>query len=153
MATCAFDSPQARSAYHGTRIALQVGIIVVAVESLIGVTLGLLAGYYGGTVDKIIMFITDLTWSLPPLIMALAIVTVLGPSLNNVMISIAVVSWAQFTRIVRAKTQSIKNMPYVEAARAFGESDFNILKNNTDVLNDDDYFDINKDKYQVSSPI
>jgi len=112
---------------HGTRIALQVGIIVVAVESLIGVTLGLLAGYYGGTVDKVIMFITDLTWSLPPLIMALAIVTVLGPSLNNVMISIAVVSWAQFTRIVRAKTQSIKNMPYVEAARAFGEGDFNII--------------------------
>jgi len=112
---------------HGTRIALQVGILVVAVESLIGVTLGLLAGYYGGTVDKVIMFITDLTWSLPPLIMALAIVTVLGPSLNNVMISIAMVSWAQFTRVVRAKTQSIKNMPYVEAARAFGEGDFNII--------------------------
>jgi peptide/nickel transport system permease protein len=51
----------------------------------------------------------------------------LGPSLNNVVISIAVVSWAQFTRIVRAKTQSLKNMPFVEAARAFGENDFNII--------------------------
>lgn len=111
----------------GTRIALRVGAIVVLIESVIGVTLGLLAGYYGGKLDKIIMFITDLTWSLPPLIMALAIVTMLGPSLNNVVISIAVVSWAQFTRIVRAKTQAIKNMPFVEAARAFGEGDFNII--------------------------
>lgn len=112
---------------HGSRIAFQVGLIVVAIESLIGVTLGLLAGYYGKAADRFITFVTDMTWSLPPLIMALAIVTVLGPSLNNVVIAIAVVSWAQFTRIVRAKAQAIKNMPYIEAARAFGESDASIM--------------------------
>jgi len=111
----------------GSRIAFRVGLIVVAIESLIGVTLGLVAGYYGKWADRIITFATDMTWSLPPLIMALAIVTVLGPSLNNVVIAIAVVSWAQFTRIVRAKTQAIKNMPYIEAARAFGESDASIM--------------------------
>jgi len=112
---------------YGSRIALQVGLIVVLIESFIGISLGLLAGYYGGITNRIILFITDLTWSMPPIILALAIITMLGPSLNNVVISIAVVSWAQFTRIVRAKTQSLKNMPFVEAARAFGENDFNII--------------------------
>lgn len=112
---------------YGSRIALKVGLIVVILESVIGIILGLLAGYYGGWLDRLIVFITDLTWSLPPLIMALAIVTMLGPSLNNVVISIAVVSWAQFARVVRAKTQAIKNMPFIEAARAFGEGDFSIL--------------------------
>ena len=112
---------------HGSRIALKVGLIVVIIESFIGISLGLLAGYYGGITNRIILFITDLTWSMPPIILALAIITMLGPSLNNVVISIAVVSWAQFTRIVRAKTQSLKNMPFIEAARAFGENDFNII--------------------------
>lgn len=112
---------------YGARIALSVGLVVVVVESIIGVTLGLLAGYYGRWMDRVVMFITDLTWALPPLVMALAIVTMLGPSLINVVISIAVVSWAQFARIVRAKTQALKNMPFVEAARAFGEGDFNII--------------------------
>ena len=112
---------------YGSRIALKVGLIVVLIESFIGISLGLLAGYYGGITNKIILFITDLTWSMPPIILALAIITMLGPSLNNVVISIAVVSWAQFTRIVRAKTQSLKNMPFIEAARAFGENDFNII--------------------------
>jgi len=113
---------------YGSRIALKVGLIVVLIESFIGISLGLLAGYYGGITNKIILFITDLTWSMPPIILALAIITMLGPSLNNVVISIAVVSWAQFTRIVRAKTQSLKNMPFIEAARAFGENDFNIIR-------------------------
>ena len=112
---------------YGSRIALRVGLIVVVIESFIGISLGLLAGYYGGITNRIILFITDLTWSMPPIILALAIITMLGPSLNNVVISIAVVSWAQFTRIVRAKTQSLKNMPFIEAARAFGENDFNII--------------------------
>jgi len=111
----------------GSRIALKVGLIVVIIESVIGISLGLLAGYYGGVTNKIILFVTDLTWSMPPIILALAIITMLGPSLNNVVISIAIVSWAQFTRIVRAKTQSLKNMPFVEAARAFGENDLNII--------------------------
>ena len=112
---------------YGARIALRVGFIAVVIETFIGVTLGLLAGYYGGRIEKVILFITDLTWSMPPIILALAIVTMLGPSINNVIIAIAIVSWAQFTRVVKAKTQSIKNLPYIEAARAFGENDFDII--------------------------
>ncbi len=111
----------------GARIAFKVGLVVVLIETLIGVTLGLIAGFYGNRLDKVILFITDMTWSLPPIVMALAIVTILGPSLNNVIVAIAVVSWAQFTRIVRVKTQSIKNMPFIESAKAFGESNASII--------------------------
>ena len=112
---------------HGSRIALKVGLIAVVIETCIGVVLGLLSGYYGGKLGAVIMFVTDLTWAIPPVVLALAIVTAIGSSLMNVVISIAVVSWAQFTRIVRSKTQSLKNMPFVEAARAIGESDFSII--------------------------
>jgi peptide/nickel transport system permease protein len=112
---------------YGARIALRVGLIVVTIETVIGVSLGLLAGYYGGWADRAISFVTDLTWALPPIVLALAIVTALGPSLNNVVIAIALVSWAGYSRLIRSKAQSLKNMPYVEAARALGESDFSIM--------------------------
>jgi peptide/nickel transport system permease protein len=112
---------------YGSRIALKVGAIAVAIQTLVGVSLGLLAGYYGGWSDRLIIFFTDVIWALPPIVLAIAICTLLGPSLTNVIIAIAAVSWAQFTRIVRSKTQSLKNLPYVEAARAMGESDLNII--------------------------
>ncbi|HCC33276.1 MAG TPA: glutathione ABC transporter permease GsiD [Clostridiales bacterium] len=112
---------------YGARIALRVGLIVVTVETIIGVTLGLVAGYYGGWADRVISFVTDVTWSLPPIVLALAIVTVLGPSLNNVMIAIAAVSWGGYARLIRAKTQGLKNMPFVEAALAVGETNFSIM--------------------------
>ena len=112
---------------YGARIALRIGFVVVAIECLIGVTLGLAAGYFGGYVERVILFLTDLTWAMPPMILAMAIVTVLGPSIDNVAISIAVVSWAQFTRVVRAKTLSLKELPFIEAAHSIGESDISII--------------------------
>ena len=112
---------------HGSRIALKVGAIAVTIQTVVGVLLGLLAGYYGGWQDRVIIFLTDVIWALPPIVLAIAICTLLGPSLTNVIIAIAAVGWAQFTRIVRSKTQALKNMPYVEAARAMGESDLSII--------------------------
>ncbi len=112
---------------YGSRIALRVGLIVVVIEGVLGVSLGLLAGYYGGLADRMISFLTDITWALPPIVLALAIVTVLGPGLNNVMIAIALVSWAGYARLIRSKAQGLKNMPFVEAARALGESDLSIM--------------------------
>jgi peptide/nickel transport system permease protein len=112
---------------HGSRIALQVGLVAVVIETIIGVLLGLLSGYYGGKLGNAIMFLTDLTWAIPPVVLALAIVTAIGTGLMNVVVSIAVVSWAQFARIVRSKTQALKNLPFIEAARAIGESDFSII--------------------------
>jgi|SRR6056297_2660452 len=112
---------------YGTRIVLKVGFIVTVIQLIIGVTLGLLAGYYGGKVSKFISFITDITWSMPAIVMSLAIVTILGPSLTNVVIAIAFVGWAQYTKIISAKTKTLKNLPFIDAARVLGESDFNII--------------------------
>lgn len=106
---------------YGSRIALMVALISVILETVIGVTVGLLGGFFGGKADKLLSFFTDLTWAMPPIIMALAVITIIGPGLNNVIAAIAFVSWAQFARIVRAKTQSLKNLPFVEAGIAIGE--------------------------------
>ena len=111
----------------GTRIALRVGVIAVVIETVIGVTLGIIAGYYGGKADTVIMFFTDMVWAIPPIILAMAIVLLIGPSAENVAISIALVSWAQFTKIIRAKVLSIKNLSYIEAARVYGESNLQII--------------------------
>jgi peptide/nickel transport system permease protein len=112
---------------YGSQIAIRIGLMVVAIEVSLGIVLGLLAGYYGGKIDVMLSFMTDVTWALPPIVLSLAIVTALGPSLNNVVISTAIISWPSVARMVRAKAQSIKNMPYVEAARALGESDLAIM--------------------------
>ncbi len=107
---------------YGARIALRVAVLSVSIQCMIGITVGLLCGYFGGWIDRILGFIMDITWAMPPLIMAFAVIAVLGKSLNNAIIAIAVVSWAQYARIVRAKTMSIKNMAFLETGIAFGES-------------------------------
>lgn len=112
---------------YGSRIALSVGVVAVIIETLIGVTLGIIAGYYGKTIDKIVLFVTDTTWSIPPIILAMAIVLMMGSSAQNVAIAVAVVSWAQFTKIVRAKVQSLKGLSYIEAAKICGEKDLSII--------------------------
>lgn len=112
---------------YGSRIALKVGLIAVCIETLIGVSLGIISGFYGKTADRIIMFVTDMIWAIPPIILAMAIVLLVGPSADNVAISVALVTWAQFTKIIRAKVQSIKNLSYIEAARVYGESDLQII--------------------------
>ncbi|MBQ1407756.1 MAG: ABC transporter permease [Eubacterium sp.] len=112
---------------YGSRLALKVGLIAVVIESLIGVTLGILAGYFGKRLDSFIMFITDMVWAIPPIVLAMAIVLLMGPSAEHVAISIALVSWAQFTKIIRAKVMSLKNLSYIEAARVYGESNLQII--------------------------
>ena len=94
---------------------------------IIGITLGLIAGYFGGRVDAFISGLTDTVWSFPPMVLAIGIVAVIGPGLMNVVTAIAIVSWAPFSRITRAKVLSVKEMEYVEAGRAIGESDFSLL--------------------------
>jgi peptide/nickel transport system permease protein len=107
---------------HGSRIALQVAAMTVCIQLVIGVTVGLLCGYFGGIIDRALCFVMDVTWAMPPLIMAFAVVSVIGKNLNNAIIAIAVVSWAQYARVVRAKTMAIKNMAFLETGIAFGES-------------------------------
>ncbi len=111
----------------GSRIALKVGLLAVVIETLIGVSLGIISGLYGGKIDKLIMFVTDIVWSIPPIVFAMAIVMVLSPSAEAVGFAVAVVTWAQFTKIVRAKVQTIKGLSYIEAAKLYGENDFQII--------------------------
>jgi peptide/nickel transport system permease protein len=112
---------------HGARIALWVGLLVTFIEAGIGVTLGIISGYYSGIVDKLISAVTDMVWAFPPVVLALAVVTMIGPGLTQVVVAIAATSWPAFTRISRAKVQSLVNREFVLAARAIGESDSNIM--------------------------
>ncbi len=107
---------------YGSRLALKVGFMIVGITSFIGITLGLMAGLAEGIIDSLIAYISDVTWSLPPVVFALAIVMLLGPSLNNVIIALALISWPQLARVVRSKTRSTKTELYIEAAHASGMS-------------------------------
>jgi peptide/nickel transport system permease protein len=106
---------------YGSRITLQIALTGTLIQMLLGVTVGIISGYFGGATDKILMYIADLTWCVPGIILALAVVTLLGKGLNNSIIAISLVNWTQFARIVRAKTMSIKNQAFIETGIAFGE--------------------------------
>jgi len=105
---------------YGTRISLQVGVVVILVAAIVGVVLGGVSGYFGGVIDEAIMRITDAFLSIPSLILALAVAATLGPGLNNAMAAIAVTWWPWYARLVRGQVLQIKQELYVEAARAMG---------------------------------
>ena len=107
---------------HGSRIALWVAFLGAALQLAIGVAVGLACGFFGKWVDRVLSFMTDLTWCIPGTILALAVVTIIGKGLTNTIIAISLVAWASYARTVRAKTLSLKNMAFVETGRAFGES-------------------------------
>ncbi|MCL0073508.1 nickel ABC transporter permease subunit NikC [Dehalococcoidia bacterium] len=112
---------------HGSRVSLQIGIMVVGIASITGVTLGLIAGYRGGLIDELIMRIVDLLLAFPGIILALAIAGILGPSLYNVMLALAVVGWTSYARVVRGSVLSVKEKGFVEAVRVLGASDARIM--------------------------
>lgn len=106
----------------GARISLQVGVIAIGLALGIGVPLGVVAGYAGGMLDELIMRITDVFLSFPPLLLAMAISTLLGPNLTNAMIAIAIAWWPWYTRLLRSEAISVRERDYVQAARAMGAS-------------------------------
>lgn len=106
----------------GTRTSLQIGLIITLGAAIVGVPLGVVSGYVGGRVRAGIMMLTDLFLSIPSLVLAIAIVTVLGPGIVNAMIALAIVWWPGYVRLIDSKTMSIKEENYVEAARALGAS-------------------------------
>lgn len=104
----------------GTRISLQTALIAVGLALLIGMPLGAIAGGFGGVVDEVIMRITDVFLSFPPLLLAIAIAAFLGPNLENAMLAIAISWWPWYTRIIRGQAVSIRERQFVRAARAIG---------------------------------
>lgn len=112
---------------YGSRISLFVGFGAVSISMLIGIVLGALAGYFGGWIDYIISGITDIAWSLPVSLLAIAFVAALGPSLRNLIIAIAMVSWAGFTRVVRGQFLSLRESEFIQAAQILGMSNTRII--------------------------
>ncbi|MFP4330282.1 MAG: ABC transporter permease [Alkalispirochaetaceae bacterium] len=112
---------------YGTRVTLTVAFRSVIVGALLGVTLGIVAGYYGTWVDTIIMRLMDILLAFPGILLALAIVSALGASLDNVVIAIAIFSVPTFARIVRGSTLVVRNLEYIEAIRALGARDIKII--------------------------
>jgi ABC-type dipeptide/oligopeptide/nickel transport system permease subunit len=112
---------------YGTRISLQVGIIVVTIAVVAGTTLGAIAGYAGGAIDNIIMRLMDIVLAFPFFLLAIALVFVLGAGLTNAMLAIAIISIPSYARVVRSTVLSVRETDYVEASRALGASTFQIL--------------------------
>lgn len=112
---------------YGTRISIQIGLIAVGISLIIGVLLGGIAGYFGRWIDQVIMRIIDIMMAFPSILLAIALVAVLGPSLRNAMIAVGIVGIPQFARIVRGAVLSVKETEYIEAARAIGAKDGRIL--------------------------
>jgi peptide/nickel transport system permease protein len=107
---------------HGARISLVVGISAVVVSLVVGVTLGLLSGFLHGRVDTVIMTVVDVTLSFPQLLLALAFVAALGPSLLTIIVVLGLTGWERYTRVVRAEVLALREKDFVEAARAMGAS-------------------------------
>jgi peptide/nickel transport system permease protein len=105
---------------YGARISLRIGLIVVIIAFPFGSILGAIAGFYGGRLDELIMRITDVFLCIPGLILAMAIAAALGPSIQNVLLSLAVVWWPWYTRIVRSVILGLKEQDFIAAARAIG---------------------------------
>jgi peptide/nickel transport system permease protein len=112
---------------YGARVSLTVGLVVVGMSSVVGITLGAIAGYYGGWIDSVIMRVVDFLYAFPFFILAITIVAILGPSLYNAMLALAVVSWVGYARMVRGQFLSLKQTEFVEAAKGAGAGDLRIM--------------------------
>jgi len=112
---------------HGSRISLIVGICAVGVSMLIGVTLGLASGFWGGRIDATIMALVDIMLAFPQLILAFAMVAVLGPGIGNIILVLGLTGWERYARVVRAEVLALREREFVQAARAVGVSNLKIV--------------------------
>jgi peptide/nickel transport system permease protein len=108
---------------YGSRISLSIGIIAVGIAVIIGLFFGSIAGYYGGSLDSIIMRLVDIMLCFPTFFLILAVIAVLEPSITNIMVVIGVTSWMGTARLVRAEILTLKERDFVAAARVMGASD------------------------------
>ena len=112
---------------HGGRISLSIAVLSVSAAAVIGTLFGLAAGYFGGWIDLIAMRVVDIFLGFPALILALALVAALGPGITNVAAALIMVFWAEYARVVRAITLSIREQPYITAARSTGATHSRII--------------------------
>lgn len=114
---------------YGARISLEVGIIVVTVSSVIGVTIGSIAGFYGGIVDRILSgYVFNVFLAFPGLLLAIALVAFLGAGLGKLILALCVIGWVGYARVMRGQVLKVREYDFVQAARALGAGSFRILK-------------------------
>ena len=111
----------------GARISLLVGVTVVGISSLVGILLGAVAGYFGGWIDDVISRGIDVLLAFPGILLAIALVAVLGPSLRNVVMALSVIGWVGYARLVRGQVLRVRELEFVQAARALGAGTSRIL--------------------------
>src|ERR1051325_6525448 len=112
----------------GARISLQVGIIVVTVSAIVGTTLGALAGYYGGWIDRVVSgYVCNVFLAFPGLLLAIAMVAFLGPGLDKLILALCIIGWVGYARLIRGQVLKVREYDCVQAARALGASDARIL--------------------------
>jgi peptide/nickel transport system permease protein len=111
----------------GIRISLAIGFVAVFISLLIGISLGAVAGYFGGKVDAAIMWVINVTWSIPTLLLVIAITLALGKGFWQVFIAVGLTMWVEVARVVRGQVMSVKEMQFVTAARALGFTDWRII--------------------------
>ena len=112
---------------YGARLSVFIGLLIVVMSCVLGVILGLLAGYYGGTLDIVIMRLVDIMLAIPSLLLTIGVVTILGPSLINAAIAIAIVSIPSYVRLTRASVMNEKNRDYVVASRVAGANVWRLM--------------------------
>ena len=112
---------------YGTRYSLAIGFVAVIISAVVGVPLGAVAGYYGGKVETVIMRVADIFSAIPSILLAIAIVSLLGRTTFNLMLAIGIAAVPQFARVTRASVLTVKSQEYVEAARALGKNDLYII--------------------------
>jgi peptide/nickel transport system permease protein len=104
----------------GARVSLLVGAVVVGISATIGTLLGSIAGYYGGIADDVVSRVSDILMAFPGLLLAIAVVAVLGPSLTNVVLALTLIGWVGYARLMRGQVLRVRELEYVQAARALG---------------------------------
>lgn len=113
--------------FYGARVSLIIGVVATTVAVLIGVTVGATAGYYGGSVDRMLMRVTELFQTIPPFIFAIVMVAILRPSVQTIVIAIGLVSWPAVARLVRAEFMALREREFVYAAISMGMGDLRIV--------------------------
>ena len=113
--------------FYGSRVSLMVGAVAVLISGILGTFLGLMSGYYGNKIDALIMRLADIQLAFPFILLALAVMAVLGSGLRNVIIVLGITGWVMYGRVVRSEVMSIREKEYIEAAKAIGNKDSKII--------------------------
>ena len=112
---------------HGGRVSLMVGLLAVAVSCPLGVVIGLASGFFGGWIDRALMRLTDIQLAIPTILLAMALVTVLGPGVPNLIITLSVTGWTIYARLIRGETLALRDRDFIEATRAAGAGQARIM--------------------------